>query len=360
LLQTRKKQNHTFIHQAPQFPIAMMDEQQEEWVKGRPPLREDETTSADSFYNRTVAAPSDSVLVQMWIGWSALTFVCALFAGVLFLAILCSRTARRQSFNLYLLFLTLPDVLFALICSIACGMNAYEGQYYSTALCNFQAYAAIVGIGSNLWMSAVITSEIHTLLRYSRHRRRYFAPTRRKVILQAFAVYGYCMALGGLVYVDHYLDDDFPFHVASPAGTACIPIVGPTTPSVLFFWLCFIPLYAGLPVLYILIVAIDIYRRKLTPPPGKRRTLTVYFGRMIVVVIVMWIPFLLVAYIFGPWAPPWLLWSGGTASHLQAGACPFWLLWRFCVVCIVVSPCLSRPDKIDNHLPSGTTLHDSH
>jgi hypothetical protein len=287
-------------------------------VKGRPPLRVWELRSNSTWYDRTVAAESDAVLVQMWIGWSILTSVSAIFTATLFFGILCSASARRQSFNVYLLFLTLPDLLFSFLCAITCALNASTAQYWSTDMCNFQAFYAIVGIGSNLWLSAVITNEIHALLRFSMRRRRYHAPSRRKVAYQAAAVYIYCSCLGGFVYVDHYFDN-FPFHVASPAGTACLPIVGPDRASALFFWLVFIPLYAGIPVCYVLWVAWDIYRRKLLPPPGKRRTLTVYFGRMIVVVIAMWIPFLLIVYIIGPWSPPWLLWSGGSASHVQAG-----------------------------------------
>jgi hypothetical protein len=286
-------------------------------VKGRPLLRWSNVDGNNTLYERTVAAPSDAVLVQMWISWSAVTAVSALFAAILFFGILCSKRARRQSFNVYLLFLTLPDLLFAVLCTITCTMNAIRGHFWSTGMCNFQAFYAIVGIGSNLWLSAAITYEIHRLLRYSHQRRRYYAPTRRTVALQATAAYLYCGILGGLVYVDQVVED-FPFHVASPAGAACIPTVGPTLPSQLFFWLLFIPIYVGLPVAYILLVAVDIYRRRLIPPPGKRRTLTVYFGRMVVVIIVMWIPFLLAAYIIGPWSPRWLMWSGGTASHFQA------------------------------------------
>jgi 7 transmembrane receptor (rhodopsin family) len=286
-------------------------------VKGRPPLRWEDVDGNTSLYDRTVAAPSDEVLVQMWISWSVVTAISAIFAAVLFFGILCSKRARRQSFNAYLLYLTLPDLVFAFLCTITCIMNAIRGQFWSAGMCNFQAYYSVVGIGSNLWLSAAITYEIHRLLRYSRQRRRYYAPTRRTVALQATAAYLYCGLLGTLVYVDEVVDN-FPFHVASPAGAACIPTVGPTLPSQLFFSLFFIPIYAGLPVVYILVVAVDIHRRRLIPPPGKRRTLTVYFGRMIVVIIVMWIPFLLAAYIIGPWSPRWLMWSGGTASHFQA------------------------------------------
>jgi hypothetical protein len=58
---------------------------------------------------------------------------------------------------------------------------------------------------------------------------------------------------------------------------------------------------------------------KLLPPSGKRRLLTIYFGRLCLVFIIMWIPAFVVMFVATEWLSPWVDWVGGTWSHLQAG-----------------------------------------
>jgi hypothetical protein len=58
---------------------------------------------------------------------------------------------------------------------------------------------------------------------------------------------------------------------------------------------------------------------KLLPPSGKRRLLAIYFGRLCLVFIIMWIPAFIVMFVATEWLSPWVDWVGGTWSHLQAG-----------------------------------------
>ena len=53
---------------------------------------------------------------------------------------------------------------------------------------------------------------------------------------------------------------------------------------------------------------------------GKRRLLSIYFGRIITVFVGMWLPFLVLVYVAGYWLSPWVLWAGGVFGHLQAAA----------------------------------------
>ncbi len=55
------------------------------------------------------------------------------------------------------------------------------------------------------------------------------------------------------------------------------------------------------------------------PPPGQRRLFTIYFGRLIAVFLVMWIPTILFIFILSPWLPQWVDFVGGSWSHLQGG-----------------------------------------
>ena len=90
--------------------------------------------------------------------------------------------------------------------------------------------------------------------------------------------------------------------------------------SSLFFWLVFFPIYSGIHVVYVIYVTVDIWRRRLLPPAGKRRLLALYFGRIVVVFLVMWGPFFLLNFVFALWMPTWVMFFGGIFSHLQGPA----------------------------------------
>jgi hypothetical protein len=90
------------------------------------------------------------------------------------------------------------------------------------------------------------------------------------------------------------------------------------TQSTIFFWLCFFPLFVGIPVVYVVYVCYDVMVvRKLLPPKGKRRVLSVYFFRLILVFLIMWLPTFIVLFVAAPWLPTWAHFAGGTWSHLQ-------------------------------------------
>jgi hypothetical protein len=230
------------------------------------------------------------------------------------LGILSSRKARRNPFNIYLLYLMIPDFMFSLLCGITCTLNAVKGEYWSSWMCSFQQWYVVFGIGSNAWLNAIITQQLHTMLRLSHHRHRYKPPTIIQVTKHALAVYFYCafLATWGLIN-----NDNFPYHTGAPFGLACLPMERDTH-STIFFWLFFFPLFVGIPVVYVAYVCYDVLvGSKLLPPTGKRRILVVYFFRLIVVFLIMWVPTFILLFIVAPWVPPSVHFAGGTWSHMQ-------------------------------------------
>jgi hypothetical protein len=282
-------------------------------VKGRPPLRVWELNDNSTRYEKFLAAPSDETLHQMWSAWAGITLVVGVFSLVVFLGILSSRRARSNSFNLYLLFLMFPDIVFSICCGITCTLNAINGEYWSHWMCNFQQFYCVFGIGSNAWLNAVVAHQLYTMLRFSAQRRRYRPPTRTQVSCHAVLVYMFSAFLGTWGLIEK---ESFPFHSGTRSGLACLPIEVDERSS-LFFWLCFFPLFVGIPCVYVAWVSYDVWRRKLLPTTGHRRTLTVYFGRLIVVFVFMWLPTFIILFAAGNWLPPWAHWAGGTWSHLQ-------------------------------------------
>jgi hypothetical protein len=77
----------------------------------------------------------------------------------------------------------------------------------------------------------------------------------------------------------------------------------------------FVPLFVWIPTVYVLYAGAHVLYMKLLPPSGKRRLLTIYFGRLCLVFMIMWIPTFFVLFL----AREWLSRVGGTWSHLQGG-----------------------------------------
>ena len=97
---------------------------------------------------------------------------------------------------------------------------------------------------------------------------------------------------------------------------ACVPVEIDKRSS-LFFWLVFFPLFVGIPIVYITWVCYDIYHRQLMPPTPDKRYMFIYYGRIILVFFIMWLPTLVLGFLLSSWLPPWGFWAGGTWSHMQ-------------------------------------------
>ena len=281
------------------------------FVKGRPYIRTWELNENSTRYDIVAAAPSDEILQKYWWSWSAITLSVGSFSLIVCLSILSSRKARQNSFNLYIVYLMIPDFIFSLLCFMTCFMNAINGEYWSGWMCNFQQGYAVFGIGANTWLNAVVTYQLHTMLRYSYRRRRYRSPSRATVSIHAAIVYLFCFFLGSWGVYDKQM---FPYHSGTYSGLACLPLEVDRA-STMFFWFIFFPLFAGIPILYVGYACYDVWRNTLLPPTGKRRLLAVYFARLIIVFLVMWIPTVVVLFVVP--VGPWLSFAGGSWSHLQ-------------------------------------------
>ncbi|CAJ1937600.1 unnamed protein product [Cylindrotheca closterium] len=280
-----------------------------------PRLRVHELTDDSSRYDRMAAAPPDEQLVYYWYTWAGITLICGIFSITLFASILIQKNLRGKPFNMYLLYLMVPDFVFCLLCSITCFLNATKGSYWSVPMCHLQQWYSVFGIGGSAWINAIIAYQIHEMLKNSNVRRRYRVPTKKSVTLQCLAAFAWVIFLGswGIYDTEH-----FPFHSGQMAGLACLPLEVDQA-STLFFWLVFFPLFAGIPTGYGLWVGWHVYRNNLLPPMGKRRLLSVYFGRLLLVYCVMWIPAILFIFIIpgSLKVPAWTAFAGGTWSHLQ-------------------------------------------
>ena len=273
---------------------------------GEPPLREWQVSRSSSRYDRLVAAPSNHDLTIMWTGWATIGFVLVIFVILVFLGILTSATARKNPFNVYLLFLMVPDIEFGILCSITCALNSSAGEYWSPWMCKFQSYYTVWTVASSAWLNGAIARQLHAMLSSSFVRRHYKPPEVNDVIKQSLIVFSYAAVLSSFGVIEPFW---LPFKTFPVSGQGCIPLEYSWQSSI-FYFLVFMPLLAGIPLIYVCWVCYDIWKRHLMPPTGRRRLLFVYFIRIIGAFVVMWVPFLVLVFMAGGW--PWAVWAGGT------------------------------------------------
>lgn len=278
------------------------------------PILLSELNENSTRYDYIVAYPSDSsARPKVWISWTIVTAIVNIACLILILGISTSRRARSRSFNLYIVFLTLPDLVFSGLCMYTCLSNYIRGEYSAQdnpINCKFQAWYCVFGWTANMWMNAVISWRLLDLLRKSNKSQRYVIPPSRAVISNALSVYLYACFMASWTLLDI-----FPHRARPVAGVACLPTEYSRT-SLLFFWIVFMPLMLGIPIGYVAWVVYVCHKKKLLPKGGKRRFLALYFLRLIVSFLVMWVPSIIFIYVLSAkwW---WTAIFGGTWSHMQ-------------------------------------------
>jgi len=243
------------------------------------------------------------------------------------LSILRVKEVRNKSFNCYILAAVFPDFQFQFSCSITCAMNAVYGHYVGEAMCGWQTWYAVFGFAGNCWMNAVISHELFTMLKVSHYSGRYQAPTIRQVGKQTLIVYTYAALLSSICTWNVF---GIPYKGGIYQGYACL-VKDYDDPSTVFFWLGFLPLCVLIPMLYVISCIVRVYRGGMLPPPGQRATLYMYFS-LIFVFVFMWLPFILITFVWGPASPgvdsTWVLWIGAQFSHLQGLATVWTILFK--------------------------------
>jgi hypothetical protein len=281
---------------------------------GQPRIRWWELDDTSPHYFKAVAAPSDDDLVTMWSVLAAFLLIVWLIVATVFTGLALSKTARKNPFNLYLLFLMFPDFIYSFMCWITCFMSSLKGEYWSPAMCRWQSVYMVFGTAANAWLNVATTHEIHRLLRRSHRVARYHPPTRRHVVIQSVAIYFYSLFMALLILVKgKWLPQD----VDAQYGFVCLPMQYDRT-ALLFWYLVFVPLYIGIPTVYITWVFFDVYYHHLLPASARSRSraLTIFFFRITVIFIVFWTPTVVVYYVVRGIAP-WGMFVIGLWSHSQ-------------------------------------------
>ena len=264
--------------------------------KGVPEIREWELNENSTHYDRMVAAPDDADLIKFWSGWAGIMLTTGVLTTLILIPLLSGngRRARKNPFNLYLIFLLAPDTLISWICGFICLSNTLTGHFTTPFMCRFQSFAVVTAIGANSWLNLLVTRQLYTMLNSAQHLTRYQPPTRRQVVREAVAVYVYSTLLGivGAIPSASW----WPHKTRLTIGAACVPMDYDYA-STAFFYGVFFPLLFGIPLAYLLWASYQIYRHDLLPPSGRRRLLAIYFFRLAFVFVIMWTPGLLLLFV---------------------------------------------------------------
>lgn len=291
---------------------------------GQVRVRWDELDHSHSVYDRIEAAPSDAALHLMWKILGSVTFLVTLMCSAVLLGILCHPPTRRKAFNLYILFLTIPDWIYSGMCIFTCWLSAAAGHFSSTEMCRFQSFYLVFGLSANAWINGIVAWEVYRLLTCSRIRQRYIPPKCREVVTRVIVVYLYCALVAALPLwgsspstSDPAMEDGLLPRVGLVSGIFCYPSTY-SLASDLFYWLVYNPLSFGIPYLYVFWVFYDVViRSKLLPPMGKRRHLSIFFFRISFVFLAMWMPAIVLMFMFRGRVSPWVIYAVGTWSHTQ-------------------------------------------
>ena len=157
-----------------------------------PVLHEWALNATHDRYDYPKAWPSSGRLRVEFSILAAINALTASFVFLLIVALLRSKRVRSIVFNLYLLFIAIPDFLVSFLCFLTCAMSAPQSKFYSEWMCGFQSFYLNWAFISNAWLNGVVVFQIHRMLRHSRIRRRYRPPTHRQVCGHAAVTRMFC------------------------------------------------------------------------------------------------------------------------------------------------------------------------
>mmetsp|Transcript_4571 Transcript_4571/g.10823 ORF Transcript_4571/g.10823 Transcript_4571/m.10823 type:complete len:388 (-) Transcript_4571:198-1361(-) len=208
-------------------------------------------------------------------------------------AILSNKTTRKSPFNVYVLFLMLPDALFALINGGHYASRALETSLtppYEVSSFGFFFYFAC-----NFYTNGVVTFEVHKLITQSNKRQRTPPPDLRRVYTQVATAYFLTtiLALWAALPVSWSLShisnrEEGEGTMGSPPGGTFSYLAG----VILAYALVVIP-----PSSYVVFVSIRVWRKKLLPRKGRTRALSLFFLRVIVVFVLFYFPNLMLTVV---------------------------------------------------------------
>ena len=229
------------------------------------------------WYSQYKCCASPPANQRLRIFWPELTrFLLGLTAtvvsGSLMLGILIAPKIRKQAFNLYILLLTIPDVVLQLFSTAIMAGRTVAGRY-THHHCEIMVSTTVFSFFSNVWLNSVILYELQILLVKSKRRERARPPSTLRVMKQTLVIYLLGVAAG--IYGVYLTCKKHRTKLEEKGRYERVLLI-----ATLVFYL--------LPYLHLIYVCFRVWRGNLLPRNGRTRTLGFFFLRVIVLFMTIW------------------------------------------------------------------------
>jgi len=228
-----------------------------------------------------------------------ITFVISLLFVI---SIVCNKNIGKQSYNIYIVFLTIPDAALNGVMALLSLYRLVVTKSMATPSFVFFAVQWIVLFYqySNTLLNAVIAREVYKLVEKSYRRMpRVRPPSTSTVYCQIAMVYAFASFMATWCI--------FPTSYALITYSTSVYNDGTTTPFVVGLGSKVFPTDAAaliiaipivLPVVQVLYVNIDVYKNRLLPRSGRTRTVWKYFSRILMIFLLFYVPSWVLSLVF--------------------------------------------------------------
>mmetsp|Transcript_14034 Transcript_14034/g.21428 ORF Transcript_14034/g.21428 Transcript_14034/m.21428 type:complete len:448 (-) Transcript_14034:658-2001(-) len=238
-----------------------------------------------------------STRVLIWFVIRILLYVCNflifIYGSILTHSVLSNQRVRRVSYNLYLVFLIIPDITL----NMAAFIIPISVTDWSTLLVMHSKISMSIHMGltafyfiSNFYINGIVAYEINKLAFYSHRGVKIGPPPQKRAYLQSISVF-----LGATLFavwvvlpvpwsLVHFIYDShgqlmYKMGSARPDG-----IFSPVAASAIMSSFVLIPTF------YVLYMRWSMWRKRLLPRRGRTRILSTFFWRIMVVFFCFYYP----------------------------------------------------------------------
>lgn len=226
-----------------------------------------------------------------WLMFSIGSLVGFLGALTILLSILSDKMLMKKPFMVYIVFLVLTDTLFSFLC-LQCFWNWLSGSWVGgDFFCDLQSWYVTFGFGGSMYMNALIAFKIRKMLVMGMEGKAFVPPSIKQVVLESLCMYCWTGFLGTWILIDA-----IPVRGMPIAGIACFA-ADYDLGSMIFFWLVYVTAFAGLPIVLIAGILIELLcvrkvLKGLSSSASKQNAkaalaLAKFFGKLFVVFVVM-------------------------------------------------------------------------
>jgi len=209
--------------------------------------------------------------------------------GMFYIAVII--TTRKFTYNLYIIFIMLPDAMLNAIEGIKWIVEANNNGVIPISMCYLRYFLIIFYYCSNLYVNAVVAMQVHHLVLNSYKRKRTIPPSVQKVFKQVAAVYIFSLAFAGWFVAPLRISPITVTYTNFCAIDFGSESFGATS-GMMVLLVAFVP-----PMCYVFWIGYQVRKQKLLPLKGRTRALAFFFLRIVIIFMAIYAPMLILAIV---------------------------------------------------------------